>query len=78
MMNQDSTLRPHVFHGMGRDDVEYNWFTCEVIWSENRIIDEAFNIVQLETTFRYRSLTWYINYKVTAPTRKMRPLIDIK
>jgi hypothetical protein len=31
MVNQDSTLRLPMFHGMGKDDVEQHWFTCEAI-----------------------------------------------
>jgi len=27
----DSTFRLFVFHGIGRDDAEQHWFTCEVI-----------------------------------------------
>jgi hypothetical protein len=45
MVNQDSTLRLPMFHGMGRDDAEKHWFTCEVIWSVKRITDEASKIV---------------------------------
>jgi hypothetical protein len=67
MENQDTTLRLHVFHGMGKDDVEKHWFTCEAIWSVKRITDEASKIVQLETTFRDRALMWYMKYKVTVP-----------
>jgi hypothetical protein len=33
MANQDLTLRLPAFHGMGRDDAEQHWFTCEAIWS---------------------------------------------
>jgi hypothetical protein len=56
-----------VFHGMGKDDVEKQWFTCEFIWSMNRIVDKELNITQNETTFRDRALTWYMKYKEIAP-----------
>jgi hypothetical protein len=65
MENQDNTLRLHVFHGMGRDDVEHNCFTCEGIWSMKRITYEATKIAQLETTLRDIALTWYMKYKAT-------------
>jgi hypothetical protein len=78
MVNQDSTLRLPVFHGMGRDDAEQHWFTCEVIWSVKRITDEASKIVQLETTFRDRALMWYMKYKATALVGQMRSLTEIK
>jgi hypothetical protein len=39
------TLRILVFQGMGKDDVEQNWFMCESIWSVKRIIDEETNVV---------------------------------
>jgi hypothetical protein len=54
-----------VFHGMGKDDAERNWFMCEVVWYMKRITEEASNIMQLDTTFRDRSSTWYVNHKVT-------------
>jgi hypothetical protein len=66
MVNQDSTLRLPMFHEMGKDDVEQHWFMCEAIWSVKRITDEATKIVQLETTFRDKALTWYMKYKATA------------
>jgi hypothetical protein len=69
MVNQDSTLRLPVFHGMGKDDAEQHWFMCEAIWFVKRIIDEARKFVQLETMFRDRALTWYMKYKATALTR---------
>jgi hypothetical protein len=78
MVNQDSTLRLPMFHGMGRDDAEQHWFTCEAIWSVKRIMDEASKIAQLETTFRDRALTWYMKYKATVPMGQARSLLDIK
>jgi hypothetical protein len=67
-----------MFHGMGKDDAEQHWFTCEAIWSVKRITDEASKIAQLETTFRDRALTWYMKYKVTAPVGQTRSLTKIK
>jgi hypothetical protein len=67
MVNQDSTLRLLVFHGMGRDEAEKHWFTCEEIWSMKRITDEASKIVQLETTLKDMYVAWYMKYKTTAP-----------
>jgi hypothetical protein len=63
---------------MGKDDVKQHWFTCEAIWSVKRITDEATKIMQLETTFRDRALTWYMKYKATTPTGQMRSLTEIK
>jgi hypothetical protein len=74
MVNQDSTLRLPTFHGMGRDDAEQHWFTCEAIWSVKRVTDEASKIVQLETTFRDKALTWYMKYKATASVGQARSL----
>jgi hypothetical protein len=65
MVNQDTTLRLPMFHGMGKDDAEKHWFMCEAIWSVKRIIDKASKIAQLETTFRDRALMWYMKYKET-------------
>jgi len=52
-----------MFNGMGRDNAKKKWFTCEMIWSMNRIRDEELNIAQLETMIMDRALTWYMNYK---------------
>jgi hypothetical protein len=41
MVNQDSTLRFPMFHGMGKDDAEQHWFTCEAIWSVKRVTDDV-------------------------------------
>jgi hypothetical protein len=50
----------------------------ESIWFWKRIIDEASNIAQLETTFRDRAMTWYIKYKATVPMRQPRSLTELK
>jgi hypothetical protein len=47
MENQDSTLRLPMFHLMGINDVEKNWFTCESIRSMKRITKEETKIAQL-------------------------------
>jgi hypothetical protein len=78
MENQDSTLRLQVFHITGKDDAEKHWFTCEEIWSIKRVTDGAAKIVQLETTFKDRALTWYMKYKATAPVGHARYLNEIK
>jgi hypothetical protein len=44
MENQDSTLRFPMFHGMGKDDAEKHWFTCEAIWSVKRVTDDVAKI----------------------------------
>jgi hypothetical protein len=54
-----------VFHGMGKDDAERNWFMCDIVWYMKMITEEASNIVQLDTTFRDRYSKWYMNLKVT-------------
>jgi hypothetical protein len=33
MENHDTTLRLPMLHGMGREDAEQQWFTCEDMWS---------------------------------------------
>jgi hypothetical protein len=43
--NHDSTLMLPVFHGMGKDDVEKHWFTCESIWFVKRITDDVVKIM---------------------------------
>jgi hypothetical protein len=54
-------LKQHEPHsGTGKDDAEQHWFTCEAIWTVNKITDDVVKIAQLETTFRDRALQWYI------------------
>jgi hypothetical protein len=74
MVNQGTTLRLPISHGMGKDDAEQHWFTCEAICSLKRITDEASKIAQLETTFRNKYLTWYMKYRATTSTGQMRSL----
>jgi hypothetical protein len=78
MENQDTTLRLPMFHGMGRDDAEQHWFTCEAIWSVKRITDEASKIVQLETTFRDKSSDMVYEVQGTALAGQARSLTKIK
>jgi hypothetical protein len=52
-------------------------FTCEDIWSVERVTDEASNIAQLETIFRDRALTWYMKYKDTKLMGQARSLMEI-
>lgn len=74
----DATLKLLVFHGIGRDDIEQHQFTCEVIWEANKIVDDQAKISQLETTFRERDLTWYMEFKTMTLVGKVRSLDKIK
>jgi len=67
-----------VFHGIGKDDVEKHWFTCESIYSIKRVIDDVPKITQLETMLRSTTLIWYMTYKDTTPTIQERLLDEIK
>jgi hypothetical protein len=50
-------VKLHVFHGMGKDDEEKHWFTCEATWSMKRITND---ISHMLITFRDRALTSYM------------------
>jgi hypothetical protein len=78
MVNQGSALRVLVFHGTSKDDVEQHLFTYKEIGFVKRITDESFKIMQLETTFMDRALTWYMKYKDIAPVGQDRSLAEIK
>ena len=78
MTNKDNTMRFPVFHGTGNEYAQKHYFTCEAIQYVKRIVDEESKIVQLETTFRDRALTWYMKYKATAPAGQEKNLTDIK
>jgi hypothetical protein len=78
MTNKDNTMRFPVFHGTCKDDVEKHWFNYEAIWPVKRIKCEATKIMQLETTFKDRSLTWYMKYKAIMPAGHAISLAKIK
>ena len=50
------------FKGTGGEDPEQHWFLCEVVWTIKQIQDDNIKLVQLATTLRERSLTWYMKY----------------
>jgi hypothetical protein len=79
MGNQYITLRLSMFQGKGKDDVEQHWFTCREIWCMKRITDEEAKIMKIETTFKKKSLMWYMNYlKATALAIKKRSLTKLR
>lgn len=47
VMQNYSTLNLLVFHGIGKDDVEQDWFTCESIWEvkQNEWCSQDYEIV---------------------------------
>jgi len=63
MENQNRTLKLPLFREMWKDDGKQHWFMCKAIFYVKRIIDEEKKITHMETTFRDRSLMWYMMYK---------------
>lgn len=43
-----------------------------------RVMDDAYKIAHLETTFRDRALTWYLKYKSIVPMIQVGSLMKIK
>lgn len=77
-MQNDSTLKIQVFDGTEKDDVEQHWFSCEAILIVKQTPDNVAKIAQLETSFKDRSLPWYMKYKSTTQDRKTQILNEIK
>jgi hypothetical protein len=65
------------FQGVGSKDPEKHLFVCETIWAVKNVQNDATNIAQLETTFRGRTLIWYMKLQSTAPTNQTRTLPEI-
>jgi len=71
-------LRMPMFNGNGSQDPEQHMFVCEAIWTAKQIQDQNAQIAQLATTFRDRSLVWYMKFQTTIPTGHTRTLAEIK
>ena len=52
-------------------------FVCETIWTAKNVHDDGAKIVQLETTFRGRTLVWYMNLQSTTILGQTRTLEEI-
>ena len=55
------------FRVTGAEDPEQHWFLCEAMWTIKGLQDDNIKIVQLVTTLRERSLTWYMKYTSVIP-----------
>lgn len=73
-----STLRMLLFHGFQIEDLGQHLLLSEVVWTMNQVKDENTNTSQLETTFRYHTLIWYMKYKSIVLFRQQRTLIEKK
>jgi hypothetical protein len=51
---------------------------CKAICSMKRVTYKESNIVQLETTFRDRALTWHMKYKAIALEGQKMSLAEMK
>jgi hypothetical protein len=68
MAGLDNTLKLPEFQGVGSKDPKQHLFVCETIWAAKNVQDDAVKIVQLATTFRGRTLVWYMKLQSITPT----------
>ena len=54
-----------VFQGIGTEDPDQHFFLCEVVWSIKKVQDNDTKRVQLATTFRDRTLTWFTKFSTS-------------
>ena len=60
MMGDDMKLP--VFKGSGLEYPEQHWFLCDAMWCVKQVIDDDIKMAQLTTTFRDRTLNWFMKY----------------
>jgi hypothetical protein len=69
-------MRLPIFRGDGSEDPDQHWFLCEVVWSIKNVRDEAVKRAQFSTSFKDRTLRWYMKFVTIFAQPK--PLNEIK
>ena len=65
MAHVNDDIKLPVFKGTRSKDPEQFWFLCEAVWTAKNIMDQNTRIAQLVTSFRDRSLTWFMKFSST-------------
>jgi hypothetical protein len=69
-------MRLPIFRGDGSEDIDQQWFLCDIVWNTKNVIDEAIIRTQFSTTLRDRALRWYM--KLVKGLAQPKPLNMIK
>ena len=59
-----------IFRGMGTEDPDQHFFLYEAVWNIKQVHIDDIKRVQLTTTFRDRSLTWFMKFSTNAEQLK--------
>jgi hypothetical protein len=78
MVGQDHIIRLPEFHGEGSEDLEKHLFICENIWEAKKVTEKYTKVSQLEITFRYCTLYWYMGIAMNNSTRAPTTLAEVK
>ena len=54
-----------IFRGIGTKDPDQHFFLCEVVWNIKQVQNDDIKREQLTTTFRDRSLTWFMKFSTS-------------
>ena len=65
MAHAHDDIKLPVFKGTGSEDPEQFWLLCEAVWTAKNITDIDVRRAQLITSFRARSLTWFMKFSST-------------
>ena len=67
-----------IFNENGLEDPEKHWFLCEVVWTVQRVQDEAIKKDQMITTLKGRALDWYMKFYVVSTIVPHKTLDEIR
>ena len=65
MAHMHDDIKLPIFKGTGSEDPEQFWFLCEAVWTTKNITDQDTKRAQLVTSFKDRSLTWFMKFSRT-------------
>ena len=65
-----------IFWGTSVEDLDQHLFLCEVVWSIKQVQDDDTKRAKLATTFRDRSLTWFMKFSTS--TQQPKTIQEIK
>ena len=70
-------IRLPTFNGNGPEDLEQNWFLCEVVWMVHLVHNTGLKKAQMITTLRGRALDWFMKFCIVPPGTPQKTLEEI-
>jgi len=55
-----STIKLHVFRGVGNKDPDQFWFVVRAVWEAHGVMDDNIRKATLVSALQDHGLTWYI------------------